>query len=211
MTKEKFMSALIPEPKLSASARWRGLRVGILGGSFNPPHAGHLHIARLAMIQFHLDAVWWLVTPGNPLKTKKPTDDLQKRMGMVRAFIATQPKMVAADLEAQMGTRYTIDTARALVKHFPQTQFLWIAGMDNAAAFTRWRQWREIPTIIPFVFYDRPPATAKLKTKNIRENKEFSRFVAPGASVKKIKPGIYWVMGGAALNLSSTQLRQDKE
>ncbi|HEY8963324.1 MAG TPA: nicotinate (nicotinamide) nucleotide adenylyltransferase [Alphaproteobacteria bacterium] len=196
------MSVITPEPHLLSAQRWRGLRIGILGGSFNPPHAGHLHIAKLAMTKFKLDAVWWLVSPGNPLKGN-PKGDLQKRLKLVRDFIADQPRMTASDIEAQMGTRFTYDTVAGLSKHFPQTKFLWIAGMDNAQKFDQWQNWQDLPNLMPFAFYDRPGG-AKLKAGKLKQNKA----IPQRKKIKKLKPGVYWIMNGAALDLSSTALRQ---
>lgn len=196
------MSIITPEPRLLSAQRWRGLRVGILGGSFNPPHAGHMHIAKRAIKKFKLDAVWWLVSPGNPLKVKNPTGDLQERLQMVRDFIEDQPLMAASNLEAQMGTRYTHDTVRALIRRFPDTDFLWIAGMDSAADFPRWQHWRDIPQMMPVAFYDRPGG-AKLRCGKLKQNNDIEQR----KRVRKLKPGLYWVMDGPALDVSSTALR----
>lgn len=200
--------ALIPPPHKFAAARWKGLRVGLLGGSFNPPHAGHMHIARQAMIRFKLHAVWWVVSPGNPLKVKDPTGDLEARVAAVERFIGRTPRMAATGIEGQLKTRYTYDTLKELRRHFPTTRFVWIAGMDNACAFDRWDRWQDLPQIVPFVFFDRPPALSKLKGKPLRQNKKIPQHVhAVRRGLNQEDLGVYWMVDGRAVNLSSTELR----
>lgn len=182
--------------------------MGILGGSFNPAHAGHMHIARQAMVRLKLHAVWWLVSPGNPLKTKDPIQDFDARVAAVRDFVQ-HPKMCAAGIERELKTRYTYDTVRALQKHFPRTQFVWIAGMDNACHFDRWDRWQDLPKIIPFFFFDRPPANAKLKGKRVRQRKGLRQCTKLKARpLGGHETGVFWGLSGKALNISSTKIRQ---
>ena len=155
------------------------------------------------MTKFKLDAVWWLVSPGNPLKGELK-GDLDRRMDLVRAFIKDQPKMAASDLEDQMGTRYTYDTVRQLVAHFPETRFLWIAGMDNAEHFDQWQNWQELPRMIPFAFFERPPGNAKAQSEKLRNNNKIEQFF----EVNSMDLGIHWVMDDTAMDISSTALRQ---
>lgn len=149
------MSILTP-PTLHDGQRWRNLRVGLLGGSFNPAHQGHMHIARLALARFHLDFIWWIVTPQNPLKDEKEMAPYDVRYEGVRKITKSSPRMMATHLERQLGTNYTYETIVRLKKAFPATDFLWICGMDNAHLFHRWEKWREITQEVPVVFIARP-------------------------------------------------------
>ena len=130
-----------------------GMTVGLFGGSFDPPHEGHAHVAETAVQQLGLDRVIWLVSPQNPLKHQPgPIED---RLAAVRKF-ARGPKMIVSDAEARLGTRYTIDTLRALMKRFPRVQFVWIMGSDNLAGFHRWASWRKIAELVPIAVVPRP-------------------------------------------------------
>ncbi|MBO9478218.1 nicotinate-nucleotide adenylyltransferase [Shimia sp. R11_0] len=132
----------------------RGQTIGLLGGSFDPPHAGHVHLTREAMKRFGLDRVWWLVSPGNPLKARGPAA-LSRRMAAARA-IMDHPRVHVSDFEAQAGTRYTAETLAALQKSLPQVQFVWLMGADNLAQFHRWRDWQEIMVRVPVGVLARP-------------------------------------------------------
>ncbi len=131
-----------------------GARIGLLGGSFDPPHAGHLHLSREALKRFRLDRVIWLVSPGNPLKAHGPAP-LPERMAAARAMIA-HPRIAVSDIEARIGTRYTADTIRALQRRFPRVAFTWLMGADNLAQFDRWEDWRGIAASVPLGILARP-------------------------------------------------------
>ena len=186
------------------------MRVGILGGSFNPAHAGHMHIARQALIRLKLHAIWWVVSPGNPLKTKNPVSDFDARVEAVQACI-NHPRMVATDIEGALGTRYTYDTIRRLKTRFPRTRFVWIAGMDNACSFNRWEKWAELPALIPFVFFDRPPQALKIKGSRLRQKRGIRQRTKTGARAPApSETGVFWMLQGKALNISSTEIRAKK-
>jgi nicotinate-nucleotide adenylyltransferase len=130
-----------------------GMRVGLFGGSFNPPHEGHVHVARTAMRALGLDRLIWLVSPGNPLKGEPAA--LGKRLAAVRRF-ARGPKMIVSDVEARLGTRFTVDTLAALKQRFPAVEFVWVMGSDNLASFHLWKRWREIGRAVPVAVVPRP-------------------------------------------------------
>lgn len=113
--------------------------IGLLGGSFDPPHAGHVHITREALKRFGLDAVWWLVSPGNPLKPQGPAP-LAERMAAARA-IMKHPRVRISDFEARSGTRYTARTLRLVLRRFPRMRFVWLMGADNFATLEDWQDW----------------------------------------------------------------------
>jgi nicotinate-nucleotide adenylyltransferase len=131
-----------------------GLRVGLLGGSFDPPHEGHVHITKWALRAFDLDRVWWLVTPGNPLKADGPAD-LTRRMAACRA-VMTHPRVSVTAAERALGTRYTADTLLALRRRYPRLRFVWLMGADNLVSLHRWERWRWIVGTMPIGVLARP-------------------------------------------------------
>ncbi|MBE1283581.1 MAG: nicotinate-nucleotide adenylyltransferase [Rhodobacteraceae bacterium] len=131
-----------------------GMRVGLLGGSFDPPHAGHVHITREALRRFGLDRVLWLVSPGNPLKSRGPAR-LERRTAAARELMQ-HPQVDVSDFEARIGTRYTAETLRQLVKRHPGVRFVWLMGADNLAQIHRWKDWRQIFDTVPVGVVARP-------------------------------------------------------
>ncbi|MEQ9258139.1 MAG: nicotinate-nucleotide adenylyltransferase [Roseovarius sp.] len=132
----------------------RGQIVGLLGGSFDPPHAGHVHISREALKRFGLDQVWWLVSPGNPLKSEGPAP-LARRLAAAQALV-DHPRIRISDFEAQAGTRYTAETLAALQEARPGVRFVWLMGADNLAQFDQWQAWQEIMHRVPVGVLARP-------------------------------------------------------
>jgi nicotinate-nucleotide adenylyltransferase len=132
-----------------------GLRVGLLGGSFNPAHDGHRHISLEALARLNLDRVWWIVSPGNPLKNHQDLADLQTRLHLAAA-VAHHPRIDVTGFEAQLGTAYTAETLAYLTKRLPELNFVWLMGADNLATLHRWRQWRRILATMPVAVLDRP-------------------------------------------------------
>ncbi|HYD19796.1 MAG TPA: nicotinate-nucleotide adenylyltransferase, partial [Patescibacteria group bacterium] len=127
---------------------WQNRTVGLLGGSFNPAHDGHRHISLYALRLLGLDAVWWMVSPQNPLKSAKEMASLATRMaGAIAA--SHHPKIHVTDIEQHLNTRYTADTLRALQARFPRTKFVWLMGTDNLRQFHRWQEWQEIFKMVP--------------------------------------------------------------
>ncbi len=133
----------------------RRARIGLLGGSFNPAHAGHLHIAKLALRRLRLDQVWLLVSPGNPLKPRDGMAPFAERLASARAIVDGR-RIVATDIEARLGTRYTWDTLRLLRQRFPNAEFVWIMGADNLVQLPRWQRWTAIACAMPLLVLPRP-------------------------------------------------------
>ncbi len=131
-----------------------GQVVGLLGGSFDPPHAGHVHLTREALKRFGLDQVWWLVSPGNPLKSRGPAP-MEKRLAACRA-IMDHPRVAISDFEHHAGTRYTAETLAALQAALPGVRFIWLMGADNLAQLDQWQDWRWIMENIPVGVLARP-------------------------------------------------------
>ena len=133
-------------------------RIGLLGGSFNPAHRGHRRITLAAIRRLGLDEVWWLVSPGNPLKPRAGMAPLGARLASARAMARRAPIRATA-IEATLRTRYTVDTVRALQRRYPAARFIWLMGADNLAQFHRWRDWRHIARAVPIAVIARPPYT----------------------------------------------------
>lgn len=149
-----------PQPKPSSlirhASKWRGRRVGLYGGSFNPAHEGHIHVAQEALNRLELDAVWLMVSPGNPLKQKSEMAKRKHRKRSLRAIVGERPGMIVTDIEKKLGTRYSADTIRALTSGMPKTDFTWIMGADNLASFHLWQDWQFIARTLPIAIFDRP-------------------------------------------------------
>ncbi|WP_425328551.1 nicotinate-nucleotide adenylyltransferase [Ruegeria arenilitoris] len=131
-----------------------GQVVGLFGGSFDPPHQGHVHVTLEAMKAFGLDRVWWLVSPGNPLKARGPAP-IDQRVEAARS-IMQHPKVEVTDIEDLTGTRATADTLAALRRLYPQVRFVWLMGADNLAQFHKWKDWRLIMDTVPVGVVARP-------------------------------------------------------
>uniref|UniRef100_UPI004047A5B2 nicotinate-nucleotide adenylyltransferase n=1 Tax=Yoonia sp. TaxID=2212373 RepID=UPI004047A5B2 len=131
-----------------------GQVVGLLGGSFDPAHDGHVHITKTALKRFGLDRIWWLVSPGNPLKQNGPAP-MPQRLADARA-IMQHPRVAVTDIEARLGTRYTAQTIAGLMRRYPEVRFVWLMGADNLAQFHHWRDWRWIMETVPIGVLARP-------------------------------------------------------
>jgi len=184
------------------------MRVGLYGGSFNPAHEGHAHVAETARRRLDLDRVIWLVSPQNPLKSNHETADLAERMAGARAH-ARGPGMIVSDLERRLGSAYTIDTVRALKARFPGVKFVWIMGADSLASFHRWRGWTQIMREVPVAVISRP--WISLKSRFSPAARRFARFRRPSQQAATL-PGSTppaWVFLRGPLNFqSSTALRE---
>lgn len=158
----------------------RKRRVGLLGGSFNPAHEGHVHISRLALKHLALDELWWLVSPQNPLKPVKGMASLAKRMAAAQA-LAPDRRVKITDLERRLGTRFTVDTLEALQRHFPRIAFVWIAGADILEQLPRWRRWPQVMSRVPIAVFDRPSYSLKALASKAAQRYRRQR-VAPRAA-----------------------------
>ena len=167
-----------------------GLRIGLLGGSFNPAHEGHLYVGEVALRRLGLDYVWWLVAPQNPLKPVADMAPLKKRLAAARALAGRDPRLIVTDIERILGTCYTIDTMKALTRRFPGVRFVWLMGSDNLDQFHRWRYWAEIVRLVPIVVVERPGSLlAPLRAKAMQ------RFALSRAQILRAPPAIIIVDG----------------
>jgi len=159
-----------------------GMTVGLLGGSFDPPHRGHAHITREALKRFRLDRVWWLVSPGNPLKAKGPAP-LEKRMAAARN-VMRHPRVAVTDIEARLGTRYTAETLSRLFDLYPGVRFVWLMGADNFASLHRWDSWEWIMRSVPVGILARPGQ--RISARMSRAASEFERYRLRGREAARL-------------------------
>lgn len=138
-----------------------GLRVGLLGGSFNPAHEGHVHISSTALRRLRLDQVWWLVSPQNPLKAESGMAPLDDRIAGARGLSQGQRGIFVTGVESRLATRYTADTLAALRGLCPRTKFVWLMGADNLSQIDRWERWTEIFDTVPVAILDRPSYSSR--------------------------------------------------
>jgi len=184
-----------------------GMRIGLLGGSFNPPHAAHRAISLFAIKRLKLDRVWWLVTPGNPLKDHGTLRDLDARAGAARKM-ANDPRIDVSCLESVIGTRYTVDTIGYLRRRASGLRFVWIMGADNLAQFHRWQNWRRIASEVPIAVIDRPPQSFRALAAPAAH--ALARYRLPENQAGRLadQRAPAWVfLTGMKSNLSSTGLR----
>ncbi len=191
----------------------RRMRIGILGGSFNPAHAGHIHFATTALKRLRLDQVWLLVSPGNPLKDANTMAPLAKRLAFATARAAeadpTGRRIIATDIERHLNTRYTRDTLRALHTRFPKIRFVWLMGADNLTQLPHWRDWMGIARQTPFAILPRPPYNhAALAGQAAHRLARWRRRSAGAATVAGAKPPAWVFLGGREDPSSATELRK---
>ncbi|HMI17427.1 MAG TPA: nicotinate-nucleotide adenylyltransferase [Bradyrhizobium sp.] len=184
-----------------------GMRIGLLGGSFNPPHVAHRAISLFAIKRLKLDRVWWLVTPGNPLKDQDGLRDLNERTAAARKM-ASDPRIDVSCLESVIGTRYTVDTISYLRRRASGLRFVWIMGADNLAQFHRWQNWRRIASEVPMAVIDRPPQSFRALAAPAAQ--ALARYRLPENQAGRLadqRPPAWVFLTGMKLNLSSTGLR----
>ncbi len=185
-----------------------GMRIGLFGGSFDPPHEGHVLASHLALTRLRLDRLWWLVTPGNPLKETQGLATLDQRIGAARALIK-DPRIVVTGFEAEIGSRYTADTLAFLHKRCESVRFVWIMGADNLLQFHRWRDWEVIALSTPIAIIDRPGAT--LRAVGAKLTQRFPKALVAEEQASRLAamraPAILYLHGPRNAQ-SSTALRQ---
>jgi nicotinate-nucleotide adenylyltransferase len=184
------------------------MRIGLYGGSFNPPHHAHLMVARTALRRLGLDRIWWMVSPGNPMKDNHELPPLETRAAMARA-LARDPRIVVTGLEKGLGTRYSADTIKLLKRRCPGVRFVWVMGGDNLAMFHRWGGWRSIMRSMPMAVVDRPGAThAAIRARAANAFAHARIDETDGPLLAGLKPPAWMLLHGPRSPLSSTQLRQ---
>lgn len=184
-----------------------GQRIGLFGGSFNPPHAGHRLASLLALRRLRLDWVWWMVTPGNPLKDTTHLPPIAERIESARR-LAAHPRIVVTGVEATLGSRYTCDTVASLRHRLPTERFVLLMGADSFAALHHWRHWHRILATIPLAIIDRPGHTLHATAAPAASASGMVRLPeAAAAELADRAPPAYVYLHGPRSGLSSTELR----
>lgn len=185
----------------------KGMQVGLFGGSFNPPHQGHLLVCEIALRTLGLDQLWWLVTPGNPLKVGREIAPLAERLALSEA-ISSDPRIKVTALEAAHAVRYTADTLALIRQHNPGVDFVWIMGADNLADFHRWQRWRDIAKTMPIAVIDRPGSTLSFLSSVMARTFAHARIDEREARMlSRMRPPAWTFIHGPRSSLSSTAIR----
>lgn len=185
----------------------KGMQVGLFGGSFNPPHAGHALVADIALRRLRLDQLWWIVTPGNPLKSKRELAPLAERLRASEA-VSADPRIKVTAFEANYHVRYTADTLALVKARNPGVDFVWVMGADNLAQFHRWQRWRSIATTFPIAVIDRPGSTLSFLSSVVAKTFDFARVdEADAPRLARMKPPAWTFIHGPRSRLSSTAIR----
>jgi nicotinate-nucleotide adenylyltransferase len=184
------------------------MRIGLYGGSFNPPHAGHRHVSLMALKRLGLDRIWWIVTPGNPLKDTGELATTAARVEEAK-HVADDPRIDVTAFEEEIGARYTVDTLAYLKRRFPGVRFVWIMGADNLAGFHRWRGWQEIARMMPIAVIDRPGWTLRAvgsRTATVFAQRRVREEAGPALAF--LTAPAWMFLHGPRSHLSSTMLRR---
>jgi nicotinate-nucleotide adenylyltransferase len=186
----------------------KGMQVGLFGGSFNPPHAGHRLVAETALRRLRLDQLWWMVTPGNPLKSTRELAPLAERIRLSEK-VAEDPRIKVTAFEAAHRIRYTADTLALVRAKNPGVDFVWIMGADSLRDFHRWQRWREIMLTFPIAVIDRPGATLSFLSSIAAKAFDYARVDERDAPLlARMKAPAWTFIHGPRSSLSSTAIRQ---
>ncbi len=193
-------------PTINTPTPWAGKSVGILGGSFNPAHEGHRNISTYALEHLELDAIWWMVSPQNPLKSLKaaPIDErMQKAME-----ISNHEQIIVTDIETHLNTKYTAETLRKLQEHFPDTNFVWLMGVDNLKQINQWDEWEQIFDMVPIAVLNRPTDDADIEQYPAVKHFTHARLpLLKKTALKTANTPAWLLLDNPQMDISSTQIR----
>ena len=189
----------------------KGMQVGLFGGSFNPPHAGHALVAEIALKRLALDQLWWIVTPGNPLKSSNGLTPLAERLRLSEQ-VARNPRIKVTAFEAAHKIRYTADTLALVRARNPGVDFVWVMGADSLRDFHRWQRWRRIALTMPIAVIDRPGATLSFLSSVVAKTFDYARIDETAARrLAGMKPPAWTFIHGPRSLLSSTAIRTGRK
>ncbi len=193
---------------LARSRRWAGQAVGLYGGSFNPAHAGHIHVSFRAIRHLRLDSLWWLVSPLNPLKHAEDMAALGPRVRRAQHITANYPKIQISALEDELGSRFSVETIARLRFLHPKTHFIWIMGADNLASFHHWEGWQDIFKLLPVAVIDRPGYALKALSSPAARRFRACRIAGRSAArLKSMDPPAWTFLRGPLHPASATAIR----
>ena len=185
----------------------KGMQVGLFGGSFNPPHAGHALVAEIALRRLALDQLWWIVTPGNPLKSSRELSPLAERLRLSEE-VAQNPRIKVTAFEAAHNVRYTADTLALVRARNPGVDFVWVMGADGLRDFHRWQRWRKIVMTFPIAVIDRPGSTLSFLSSMVAKTFDYARVDEIDAPrLARMKAPAWTFIHGPRSLLSSTAIR----
>jgi nicotinate-nucleotide adenylyltransferase len=185
----------------------RGMQVGLFGGSFNPPHAGHALVAEIALRRLALDQLWWIVTPGNPLKSSNELQPLAERLKLSEQ-VAQNPRIKVTAFEAAHNVRYTADTLALVRARNPAVDFVWVMGADGLRDFHRWQRWQRIVMTFPIAVIDRPGSTLSFLSSMVAKTFDYARVDEIDAPrLARMKAPAWTFIHGPRSLLSSTAIR----
>jgi nicotinate-nucleotide adenylyltransferase len=184
-----------------------GMTIGLFGGSFNPPHDGHRLVAEIALKRLGLDQLWWMVTPGNPLKSTSELLPLAKRIELSET-IAPGPRVKVTAFEAAYKVRFTADTVTLVKAHHKNVNFIWVMGADNLKSFHHWQRWRHIAEMLPIAIIDRPGSTLSYVSSKMALTYDYARVDEDDAvSLARLKAPAWTLIHGPRSTLSSSAIR----
>jgi nicotinate-nucleotide adenylyltransferase len=197
----------VPARLFKTPLAFPGMTIGLLGGTFDPPHSGHLPISQLALKRLGLDRLWWLVTPGNPLKSCDDMTSFSRRLANAQK-LAAHPRIDVTGFEASLGGAYTADMLAYLTRRFPGTRFIWVMGADNLASFHRWKRWQDILALVPVAVIDRPGYRYTARA-GVAAQCFSSAFIdeSDAHGLNRYEPPAWTFLSTPLIGLSSTQLR----
>lgn len=213
----KRAASQVPRSTLSTAALERalggrrpdpGMRIGLLGGSFNPAHGGHVELSVTALDRLGLDQIWWLVSPQNPLKPRDGMADLEQRVAEARAAV-DHPQIRVTAIESELATRYTVDTIRALLRQFSKVHFVWLMGADNLIQLPEWKDWEQLFQLVPVAVFARPSYSRRALASAPAKRFADCRVAEPHAGrLAEIPPPAWAFIRGPLNPSSSTAIRR---
>ena len=200
------MSSSQPDSDLEFPRAQAGSRIGLFGGTFDPPHLGHVQLSLVALTKLKLDRIWWLVSPGNPLKEGEPSLTIAQRIARAKALIGSQRISVAAP-EIKLGNSFTFNTIAAARERYPHVRFVWLMGSDNLAGFHNWERWGEIAGTVPMAIFNRPGMAFSEDWPAVEALANYRLDEADARNLADTPPPAWVFLASPSIDLSSSEIR----